>query len=76
MAIDPNCGMTLEPKTVTADTDDEENAELRDMTKRFWIGAAPPHVLSVEQGGNTNAQETGTHYPHCGFGRRGHRRVA
>src|SRR5664279_4016740 len=35
----PKCGMTLEPKTVTAGTDDEENAELRDMTKRFRIGA-------------------------------------
>ena len=36
----PKCGMTLEPKTVTAGTDDHENAELRDMTKRFWFGAA------------------------------------
>jgi Cu+-exporting ATPase len=36
----PKCGMTLEPKTVTAGTDDDENAELRDMTKRFWFGAA------------------------------------
>jgi len=36
----PKCGMALEPKTVTAGTDDKENAELRDMTKRFWIGAA------------------------------------
>ena len=36
----PKCGMTLEPKTVTAGTDDDENAELRDMTKRFWIGGA------------------------------------
>jgi hypothetical protein len=35
MGIDPKCGVTLEPKTVTADTDDEENVELRDMTKRF-----------------------------------------
>jgi Cu+-exporting ATPase len=32
--------MTLEPKTVTAGTDDDENADLRDMTKRFWLGAA------------------------------------
>ena len=32
--------MTLEPKTGTAGTDDDENAELRDMTKRFWFGAA------------------------------------
>ena len=36
----PKCGMALEPKTVTAGTHDEENAELRDMTKRFWTGAA------------------------------------
>ena len=36
----PKCGMALEPKTVTAGTDDEENAELRAMTTRFWIGAA------------------------------------
>ena len=34
----PKCGMTLEPKTVTAGADDEESTELRDMTKRFWIG--------------------------------------
>ena len=34
----PKCGMALEPKTVTAGT--EENAELRDMTRRLWIGAA------------------------------------
>ena len=36
----PKCGMALEPKTVTSDTGDDENAELRDMTRRFWIGAA------------------------------------
>jgi len=36
----PKCGMTLELKTVTAGADEEENAELRDMTKRFWIGGA------------------------------------
>ena len=42
--------MALEPKTVTAGTDDEENAELRDMTRRFWIGAAltlPVFVLAM-----------------------------
>jgi Cu+-exporting ATPase len=46
----PKCGMTLEPKTVTAGTDDEENAELRDMTKRFRIGAVlalPVLVLAM-----------------------------
>ncbi len=36
----PKCGMALEPKTVTAGTADEDSAELRDMTRRFWIGAA------------------------------------
>ena len=38
----PICGMTLEPKNVAAGGE-EENAELHDMTRRFWIGA----VLSV-----------------------------
>ena len=31
----PICGMALEPRTVTAIQ--EENPELRDMTRRFWI---------------------------------------
>jgi Cu+-exporting ATPase len=46
----PKCGMALEPKTVIAGTDDEENAELRDMTRRFWIGAVltlPVFVLAM-----------------------------
>jgi Cu+-exporting ATPase len=46
----PKCGMTLEPKTVTAGTDDEENGELRDMTTRFRMGAAltlPVFVLAM-----------------------------
>jgi P-type Cu+ transporter len=34
----PICGMALEPRTVT--TKDEENPELRDMTRRFWVGVA------------------------------------
>jgi P-type Cu+ transporter len=34
----PICGMALEPMTPGAD--DEENVELRDMQRRFWIGAA------------------------------------
>jgi Cu+-exporting ATPase len=33
----PICGMTLEPRTATVK---EENPELRDMTRRFWIGVA------------------------------------
>ena len=34
----PICGMALEPRTVTAH--EEENPELRDMTRRFWISLA------------------------------------
>lgn len=34
----PICGMALEPRTVTAQA--EENPELRDMTRRFWVSAA------------------------------------
>ena len=34
----PLCGMALEPRTVTLD--DAPNAELVDMTRRFWIAAA------------------------------------
>jgi Cu+-exporting ATPase len=35
----PICGMALEPKTVSAGAE-EENVELSNMTRRFWIGAA------------------------------------
>jgi P-type Cu+ transporter len=31
----PICGMTLEPRTATVE---EDNPELRDMTRRFWVG--------------------------------------
>jgi Cu+-exporting ATPase len=34
----PICGMALEPRTVTAAP--EENPELRDMTRRFWLSLA------------------------------------
>src|SRR5882757_6247222 len=34
----PKCGMTLELKTISAV--EEDNHELTDMTRRFWIGAA------------------------------------
>jgi Cu+-exporting ATPase len=34
----PICGMALEPMTPTAAAD-EENTELRDMTRRFWFAA-------------------------------------
>ena len=35
--ICPICGMALEPRTVTVE---EDNPELRDMTRRFWISLA------------------------------------
>jgi len=34
----PICGMALEPRTITATA--EENPELRDMTRRFWVSVA------------------------------------
>jgi P-type Cu+ transporter len=34
----PICGMALEPRTITAAN--EENPELRDMTRRFWVSLA------------------------------------
>ncbi len=33
----PICGMALEPRTVTGA---DENAELKDMTRRFWVSVA------------------------------------
>ena len=45
----PICGMALEPKSPVAGAE-EENAELRDMTQRFWIGFAltvPVLVLAM-----------------------------
>jgi len=44
----PICGMTLEPKTATAEPEDD--TELRDMTRRLWIGGAlalPVFVLAM-----------------------------
>ncbi|HEX5400271.1 MAG TPA: heavy metal translocating P-type ATPase [Verrucomicrobiae bacterium] len=46
----PKCGMALEPMTAATGADDEENSELHDMTRRFWIGAAlalPVFVLAM-----------------------------
>ena len=45
----PLCGMALEPKTITGAAD-EDNPELRDMTRRFWIAtalSAPLFVLAM-----------------------------
>jgi len=41
----PICGMALEPRTVTAR--EEDNPELRDMTRRFWISLALTAPLLV-----------------------------
>jgi Cu+-exporting ATPase len=44
----PKCGMALEPMTPTAD--DEDDGELNDMTRRFWVGAVltlPVLVLAM-----------------------------
>ena len=44
----PKCGMALEPKTVAAAAEDD--GELRDMTRRLWIGAVltlPVFVLAM-----------------------------
>jgi len=45
----PICGMALEPRTVTAV--EEDNPELRDMTRRFWISlglTVPLLILAME----------------------------
>ncbi|MCC7282474.1 MAG: heavy metal translocating P-type ATPase [Acetobacteraceae bacterium] len=47
----PICGMALEPAEITADAG--PNAELADMTRRFWIGAALAlPVAALEMGGH------------------------
>jgi Cu+-exporting ATPase len=35
----PICGMALEPRTIAAPDEGEENPELADMTRRFWVSA-------------------------------------
>src|SRR5207249_397181 len=35
----PICGMALEPLAVSAAPAAEENAELKDMSRRFWVSA-------------------------------------
>ena len=44
----PICGMALEPRTVTVE---EENPELRDMTRRFWISLALTAPLAGDRYG-------------------------
>mgnify|MGYP000869384315 CR=1 FL=1 len=47
----PICGMALEPVSVSLD--DGPSPELRDMTRRFWIGLAlSVPVLALEMGGH------------------------
>lgn len=47
----PICGMALEPVVATAETG--ESPELRDMTRRFWIGTALTlPVFALEMGGH------------------------
>jgi P-type Cu+ transporter len=47
----PICGMALEPETVTAEA--QPNAELADMTRRFWIALALTlPVFALEMGGH------------------------
>ncbi|NCQ34130.1 YHS domain-containing protein, partial [bacterium] len=42
----PKCGMALEPLVPSAEGD-EEDTELRDMTRRFWAGAALSFPLLI-----------------------------
>jgi Cu+-exporting ATPase len=47
----PICGMALEPKHITS-TSEQENPELRDMSRRFWISATltvPILVLAMTE---------------------------
>ncbi|MEA2935521.1 MAG: P-type Cu+ transporter [Variibacter sp.] len=47
----PICGMALEPELVSADT--SPNAELADMSRRFWIGLVLTlPVFALEMGGH------------------------
>jgi len=46
----PKCGMALEPLDPV--TEEEPNAELADMTRRFWVGVAlTVPLLGLEMGG-------------------------
>ncbi len=46
----PKCGMALEPREITLE--EEDNPELTDMTRRFWIGlvlAFPVFILAMSE---------------------------
>ncbi|HVR28871.1 MAG TPA: heavy metal translocating P-type ATPase, partial [Thermoanaerobaculia bacterium] len=47
----PICGMALEPRTVTLDQE-EENPELRDMTRRFWVSLPLTALIVVSAMGH------------------------
>ena len=50
----PICGMTLEPVTATAEAG--ENQELKDMSRRFWVGLVlTVPVFILEMGGHIPA---------------------
>lgn len=49
----PICGMALEPAMAAAET--EPNAELVDMTRRFWIGLVLTLPLFVLEMGSTSS---------------------
>ena len=46
----PKCGMALEPREITLE--EEDNPQLTDMTRRFWIGlvlAFPVFILAMSE---------------------------
>ncbi len=46
----PKCGMALEPRTILSAEAEPENAELRDMKRRFWVSvilSAPVLALAM-----------------------------
>ena len=54
----PKCGMALEPRVPVVE--EEPNAELADMTQRFWVGVAlTVPLLALEMGGMAMPQVVG-----------------
>ena len=54
----PICGMALEPRIVTAT--EEENPELRDMTRRFWVERNPDRAAARDRHGRHAAGNAGS----------------
>ena len=48
----PKCGMALERHTATAEPGDQENPELRDMSRRFWVALVLTVPLLIVEMGN------------------------